>query len=84
METALLFELISERYERRSLVITCNQPFQEWNQTFDDSRMAIAAVDRLVHHGVILELSAESYRRLAAESERKKQNSKKVVQMPGG
>jgi DNA replication protein DnaC len=72
METALLFELISERYERRSLMITCNQPFQEWNQIFDDSRMAIAAVDRLVHHGVILELSAESYRRLTAESQRKK------------
>jgi DNA replication protein DnaC len=67
-ETSLLFELISDRYESRSLVITCNQPFQEWNDIFDDSRMAIAAVDRLVHHGTILELKSESFRKREAKN----------------
>ena len=66
VETSLLFELICERYERRSLLITCNQPFQEWDQIFEDKRMAIAAVDRLVHHANILELQAQSYRKKKA------------------
>lgn len=68
LETSLLFELISERYERRSIVITCNQPFQDWDQIFEDKQMAIAAVDRLIHHGIVLELSAESYRKREAEA----------------
>lgn len=63
METSLLFELISERYERRSLLITCNQVFKEWDQIFEDKRMAIAAVDRLVHHATILEVDGESFRK---------------------
>ena len=66
VETSLLFELICERYERKSLMITCNQPFQEWDQIFEDKRMAIAAVDRLVHHANILELQAQSYRKKKA------------------
>ena len=69
METSLLFELISERYERKSLLITCNQVFKEWDQIFEDKRMAIAAVDRLVHHSTILEVSGESYRRKYAEKQ---------------
>lgn len=69
METSLLFELISERYERRSLLITCNQVFREWDQIFEDKRIAIAAVDRLVHHSTILEISGESYRRRHAEEQ---------------
>lgn len=68
METSLLFELIAERYERRSLLITCNQPFKEWDQIFDDKRMAVAAIDRLIHHATLLELSAESYRKRLASS----------------
>jgi len=67
METSILFELICERYERRSLIITCNQPFGEWDELFEDRRMAIAAVDRLVHHARLLEISGESYRKLAAQ-----------------
>lgn len=66
VETSILFELICGRYERRSLMITCNQPFQEWDQIFEDKRMAIAAVDRLVHHANILELQAQSYRKRKA------------------
>ena len=67
----MLFELISARYERRSVLITANQPFGEWNRIFPDPAMTLAAVDRLVHHATILELNVESYRRRAAVERRK-------------
>jgi DNA replication protein DnaC len=72
METSVLFELISERYERRSLLVTCNQTFKDWDQIFLDKQMAVAAVDRLVHHATILEIDAESYRRKEALNKSKK------------
>jgi DNA replication protein DnaC len=65
-ETSVLFELISARYERRSTLITANQPFGEWNRVFPDPAMTLAAVDRLVHHATIFEMNVESYRRRAA------------------
>jgi DNA replication protein DnaC len=65
-ETSVLFELISARYERRSLLITANQPFGSWDEIFPDKAMTVAAIDRLVHHAVILEMNADSYRRKAA------------------
>ena len=65
-ETSVLFELISVRYERRSTLITANQPFGEWNRIFPDPAMTLAAVDRLVHHATIFEMNVESYRRRAA------------------
>lgn len=65
-ETEVLFELICERYERRSLLITCNQPFSQWDEIFKDRSMAIAATDRIVHHARIVELSGESYRKKEA------------------
>jgi len=65
-ETSVLFELISARYERRSLLITANQPFGEWGKIFTDKTMTLAAIDRLVHHATILEMNVESYRRKAA------------------
>ncbi len=67
-ETSVLFELIAERYERRSLAITANQPFSAWGSLFPDAAMTLAAVDRLVHHATILEMNVESYRRKAAKS----------------
>lgn len=70
-ETSVLFELISARYERRSLMITANQPFGDWNRVFPDPAMTLAAVDRLVHHATIFEMNVESYRRRSAlESKR--------------
>ncbi len=69
-ETAVLFELISARYERRSLLITANQPFGEWGRIFPDPAMTLAAVDRLVHHATIFEMNVESYRRRAAVQRR--------------
>ena len=61
-ETCVLFELIAERYERKSLIITCDRPFAEWDSIFPDKTMTVAAIDRLVHHATILEFGAESYR----------------------
>jgi len=65
-ETSVLFELISARYERRSMLITANQPFGEWNRVFPDPAMTLAAIDRLVHHATIVEMNVESYRRRTA------------------
>jgi DNA replication protein DnaC len=67
-ETSVLFELIGKRYERRSMLITANQPFAEWNKVFPDPAMTIAAVDRLVHHAVVVEMNVDSYRQKAAIS----------------
>lgn len=65
-ETQVLFELIAHRYERTSIVITSNQPFAEWDRIFPDAMMTVAAVDRLVHHASIIEVSSDSYRRKQA------------------
>jgi DNA replication protein DnaC len=65
-ETSVLFELIAARYERRSMLITANQPFGEWGRIFPDHAMTLAAIDRLVHHATILEMNVESYRRREA------------------
>lgn len=70
-ETSVLFELISARYERRSILITANQPFGEWNRVFPDPAMTLAAVDRLVHHATIFEMNVESYRRRVAMEEKR-------------
>ena len=74
----MLFELIAERYERRSLLITANQPFSGWNDVFPDPGMTVAAIDRLVHHSTIFEMNVESYRRRAAsdkQNRRRRQSS---------
>src|SRR5215203_851910 len=65
-ETSVLFELIGARYERRSMLITANQPFAEWGKIFPDQAMTLAAIDRLVHHATILEMNVDSYRRKEA------------------
>lgn len=74
-ETSVLFELIAARYERRSMLITANQPFGEWGKIFPSEAMTLAAVDRLVHHATILEMNVESYRRREA-LERKRGRSR--------
>lgn len=65
-ETSVLFELIAARYERRSIMITANQPFSGWDSVFPDKAMTVAAIDRLVHHATILEMNVESFRRRTA------------------
>jgi DNA replication protein DnaC len=66
METSVLFELIADRYETVSLIITANQPFGEWDSIFPDNMMTVAAIDRLVHHATILNITEESYRKAQA------------------
>ena len=62
-ETHVLFELIAQRYESGSVIVTSNQPFSEWDSIFATNSMTVAAIDRLVHHSTILEINAESYRK---------------------
>lgn len=61
-EMEVLFTFLAERYERRSVLITSNLVFSEWNKIFQDPMTTACAIDRLVHHAVILELSGPSYR----------------------
>jgi DNA replication protein DnaC len=61
-ETSVLFELICHRYETGSLVITANQPFSQWDNIFPDNMMAVASIDRLVHHATVINITGESYR----------------------
>ena len=58
----LLFHVISECYEQRSLIVTSNLEFGQWNSVFGDTRLTKALVDRLVHHAHILSFTGESYR----------------------
>jgi DNA replication protein DnaC len=67
-EMEVLFTLLAERYERRSVLITSNLVFSKWDQIFKDPMTTAAAIDRVVHHAVILELNLESYRAQAARA----------------
>lgn len=72
-ETDVLFILLAERYETRSVIVTSNLVFSEWGSIFKDPMTTRAAVDRLVHHATILELK-ESYRQAEANRRKKAQN----------
>ena len=71
-EMEVLFNSLADRYERGSLRITSNLPFSKWEQIFKDPMAAAAAIDRLVHHSVILELNIESYRMEMAKKNKSK------------
>jgi DNA replication protein DnaC len=58
----LLFEMLSQRYERGSTMVTSNLPFQEWTEVLGSERLTGALLDRLTHHVHILEMNADSYR----------------------
>jgi DNA replication protein DnaC len=68
-DAEVLFTLMAERYERRSLMITSNLMFSKWDRIFQNEMTTAAAIDRLVHHSVVLEFDVESYR---GETARKK------------
>ena len=61
-EMEVLFTLLAERYERGSVLLTSNLPFSKWEQIFKDPMTTAAAIDRLVHHSVVLELNVGSFR----------------------
>jgi DNA replication protein DnaC len=66
----VLFTLLAERYERGSVMLTSNLPFSKWEEIFKDPMTTAAAIDRLVHHSIILELNIPSYRMEQAQKER--------------
>ena len=61
-EAEVLFTLLAERYERRSVMVTSNLVFSQWDRIFRDQMATAAAIDRLVHHAVVLEFDVPSYR----------------------
>lgn len=75
-DTDVLFQLLADRYETRSIVITSNLPFSKWGQIFKDDMTTAAAIDRLVHHAEILELNADSYRIKTAQDKKEKITTK--------
>ena len=74
-EMEVLFTLLAERYEQGSVMITSNLPFSKWEKIFKDPMMTAAAVDRIVHHSVILELNIASYRMNTAKNRKLKEAS---------
>ncbi len=72
-EMEVLFTFLADRYERSSIMITSNLPFSKWEQIFKDPMTTAAAIDRLVHHSVVLELNLSSYR---LEQSKKRKNKK--------
>jgi DNA replication protein DnaC len=74
-EMEVLFHLLAERYERGSVLLTSNLPFSGWESIFKDPMTTAAAIDRLVHHSVILELNVPSYRAEQAKKSRQSANA---------
>jgi DNA replication protein DnaC len=68
----LLFEVFSQRYERGSILVTSNPPFEEWTSVFGSERLTGALLDRLTHHVHILELDGDSYRLKQSKCRRRK------------
>jgi len=71
-EMEVLFSLFAERYERGSIILTSNLPFSKWEKIFKDPMTAAAAIDRLIHHSIILELNLPSYRLEQSKEQQKK------------
>ena len=82
-ETDVLFALLAARYEQRSVVITSNLAFSQWQQIFKDEMTTAAAIDRLVHHGTVLELNVESYRIQQANGRNHLKNKGELKDTPG-
>jgi DNA replication protein DnaC len=80
-EMEVLFTLLADRYERGSVLITSNLPFSQWEVIFKDPLTTAAAIDRLVHHSIILELNLPSYR---VEAAKQGQHQTSRQPTPGG
>ena len=82
-ESEVLFTLIAERYDRRSLGITSNRVFSEWDRIFANPRASAAAIDRVIHHSVILEFVVPSYHTNAAQQRGQEQKVNPRVRPSG-
>ena len=80
-EMEVLFTLLADSYERRSIMITSNLPFSQWQNIFKDPMTTAAAVDRLVHHSVILELNIPSFRLEKAKTKQKEENESSMTDL---
>lgn len=78
-EMEVLFTFLSERYERRSVLVTSNLVFSKWDQIFKDSMVTAAAIDRIIHHARIVELNVDSYRAAAAHEHRRRREARKAT-----
>lgn len=67
----LLFQVVSRRYEAKSIIFTTNLPFKQWDTVFPNASCAVALIDRLTHHAEIIALEGESYRKREAERSQK-------------
>ncbi len=81
-EMEVLFTLLAERYERGSVLVSSNLPFSKWEQIFKDPMTTAAAIDRLIHHSVIIELNIPSYR-LEVAKRNKKRKTKTTASKTG-
>ncbi len=63
----LLFEVVSRRYEDKSLLLTTNRPFSEWSQVFPNAACVVSLIDRIIHHAEILAIDGESFRAREAQ-----------------
>lgn len=81
-EMEVLFTFLAERYERKSVMITSNLVFSEWNKIFKDPMTTAAAIDRLVHHAVILEMTGSSVRAEQARTMKKEDSSTTTITTP--
>ena len=78
----LLFEVFSQRYERGSVIVTSNLPFDEWTSVFGSERLTGALLDRLTHHVHILEMNGDSYRLRQSRHRRRSPSSDASQQQP--
>lgn len=67
----LLFQVVSRRYEQKSIILTTNLPFKQWDTVFPNASCAVALIDRLTHHAEIISIEGESYRKREAERSQK-------------
>jgi DNA replication protein DnaC len=75
----LLFQVVSRRYERKSLVLTTNLPFSEWPTIFPNAACTTALIDRVVHHSEIIAIEGDSYRRREAQIAKQARRAKSAA-----
>lgn len=78
----LLFEIISQRYEKKPTLVTTNRPFSEWNEVFPNAACVVSLVDRLVHHSEVIVLEGESYRMKEARERAQRKRGKSAPKKP--